>query len=894
MPLKAPAAAQSAGRRTIQNAFQDLESAISPAHSRDFASTTFEDVRKAAIDIEHQLAARQSLRNMRRLEPPFCGLEHYSKVIEVLCNGTDYLPWIWAPIKLILKYIEAFERLIKTYARIAESLGRFQLWEASFKGKPQLYPSFAIFYSDILQFHKSAYNFVTRRCWKILFLTSWGRFQREFDNILDDLKRHEDLIDKDANAHKIIEAREMRKDLELWKSQSLDKLAQEQREKTARQIQGVTTWLQLDDSEQISLLDSLTKVGFKYPGTVDWVLRNQKMASWLRSSPNSPLLWLQGGPGTGKSVITARLLAFLESSKSSIVVRHFCSYSHSSSTSYHQIIKSLLLQCIRGDGDLVAHVYEDYVGSKQATVPLLEKLLETAIEVLSSNTQGRHAMHIILDGLDECPEDKQRRLIRFMDRLTAAGAGCKVLISSRDTASLQSNLRRRATLSLADEKASLTGAITTFANSRLWAMHGRLEQIGISEETMKALATRIGVNYDKIMSRILSDLDSRSIVRLKAMFGWVAFSRRQLKKFELQSALLFHSDEPVESRAVPSYMLEACKPVVEERRNCALTFIHVSVKDYLQSDACSKSVRIAQLATLWENGLASLRCLQAAFNAFDPHFSRPNCELQVLRGVWGFILYASEFWSVDLRTMVSIPAKDWDPRFWAIATQLSDSLTRSRPGHDGECTEQLIEDLESIRCLPGLWYDATISLQARSERRLLPRQDRGPEGLLTALKPIHIHDLPGKYEAAVQRLISIQTHPDMTASELEQFREIFGSHAYPCRFSSCSHSVGGFKTDQERVGYEIMHAPRHFCAEQGCQYPPFGSSRALKRHHSVCHQRTEERLKLKKELSAITRTTNRQQRPQQVDLRLGQKLTPQRAAQMRLQPPGLGQYFQKE
>jgi hypothetical protein len=30
------------------------------------------------------------------------GMEHYSKVVEVLCNGTPYLSWIWAPIKLML------------------------------------------------------------------------------------------------------------------------------------------------------------------------------------------------------------------------------------------------------------------------------------------------------------------------------------------------------------------------------------------------------------------------------------------------------------------------------------------------------------------------------------------------------------------------------------------------------------------------------------------------------------------------------------------------------------------------------------------------------------------------------------------------------------------------
>lgn len=168
MPLKAPRPELSASRRAIENAFKDLERTISPAESRDFAATTLEDARRAAFELERQLAARRSLRNLRRLEPLFQGLHHYSKVIEVLCNGTPFLPWIWAPIKFILnissEYPEAFDRIIKGYSQIAEALGRFQLLEQSFRGKPQLYPAFVIFYADILKFHKAAYKFLTRRC----------------------------------------------------------------------------------------------------------------------------------------------------------------------------------------------------------------------------------------------------------------------------------------------------------------------------------------------------------------------------------------------------------------------------------------------------------------------------------------------------------------------------------------------------------------------------------------------------------------------------------------------------------------------------------------------------------------------------------------------------------
>ncbi|WAO82927.1 NACHT domain-containing protein [Fusarium falciforme] len=886
MSLKAPSAAQSAGRETIKRAFKDLERAICPADSRDFTSTTIGDVRRASIEIERQLAARQSLRNMRRLEALFLGLEHYSKVIEVLCNGTDYLPWIWAPIKLILKissdYVHAFERLIKAYSQIADSLRRFQLLEQSFQDKPQLYPTFAIFYADILQFHKAAYKFVTRRCWKTLFATSWGRFERKFDNILDDLKRHAALIDKEVNAHNILEAREMRKELESWKAESLERLAREEREQTARQVQGLITWLRLDDSDQIILQDSLSSVSVNSPGTVDWVLKKPEVAAWLRPTPDTPFLWLQGGPGTAKSVITAGLLRFLDSQNNPLVVRHFCSYSRSSSTLYDQIIKALLLQTVRGDGDLVTHIYEEYVGSKQATLPLLEKLLETSVEVLSGGNKDQNPVYIVLDGLDECPHDKQRRLVRMMDRLVANGNTCKVLISSRDTVPLLEKLKRRPCVSLSEDKANLIVAITKFADMRLQVMRNKLMELGISEGGLQGIATQIGVKsdgmflwaclvlnylaanffysedefknavdslprelsefYDKILSRILSDLDSRSALRLRTMFGWIAFAKRPLRKAELQSALLFHSEDPIGSRPIPSYILEVCKPLVEERRNSTLSFIHGSVKDYLQSETCQRSVRISEQAILWENGLASLRCLRTAFNVFNRHFSQSSRNLQLLRGVWGFIPYASRFWCVGLREMVSFPIEDWDPRFEEIAAQISAALATSRPGHDDHASGPTVKELEKIRCFSSLWYDATIGLRAHAERRLLPG-DSELGG--TLMNPTHIHNISENYEITIQQLMSIREHSDLTPSELEQFRDNFGGHAYPCRFPSCTYAIKGFGDNNERVAHEIEHTPRFPCVEPGCQYPPFGSSRALKRHQSDCHGKRKRKLRVK-------------------------------------------------
>ena len=165
MPLKP--AVSSLARQTIKAAYEELDRTIAPEESRTFTGTTLPQVKRAILELEEQLAAKQLLRNLRRLEPLLKGFEHYSKAIDVLCNGTPYLPWIWAPLTLILRvasdYVEAFEQLIQGYSRISQSLSRFEVLGNAFLNNPNFQQTLAIFYVDILSFHKYAYKLVRHK-----------------------------------------------------------------------------------------------------------------------------------------------------------------------------------------------------------------------------------------------------------------------------------------------------------------------------------------------------------------------------------------------------------------------------------------------------------------------------------------------------------------------------------------------------------------------------------------------------------------------------------------------------------------------------------------------------------------------------------------------------------
>ena len=80
---------------TLEKAVSRLKSSVISQDAVLFQQTTLDDVKNAARAIETRQRERKSMHNMARLKPFFEGLEKYSRVIEVLCNGTDYLPWIW-------------------------------------------------------------------------------------------------------------------------------------------------------------------------------------------------------------------------------------------------------------------------------------------------------------------------------------------------------------------------------------------------------------------------------------------------------------------------------------------------------------------------------------------------------------------------------------------------------------------------------------------------------------------------------------------------------------------------------------------------------------------------------------------------------------------------------
>jgi hypothetical protein len=81
--------------RAYDTAIERFKHKILSKDVETIEGTRMEDVWKVLKDIQGSENQAPSPLSPNRLEPFLKDLEQYSKLVEVACNGTSYLPWIW-------------------------------------------------------------------------------------------------------------------------------------------------------------------------------------------------------------------------------------------------------------------------------------------------------------------------------------------------------------------------------------------------------------------------------------------------------------------------------------------------------------------------------------------------------------------------------------------------------------------------------------------------------------------------------------------------------------------------------------------------------------------------------------------------------------------------------
>ncbi|KAK2802065.1 hypothetical protein FQN51_004975 [Onygenales sp. PD_10] len=888
-------------RLVFKSAFERFTSTIAannPTIVSTLNASTLSDVYDAVKTLEEELAQRRSLKNMRRLQPLFDGLRRYSQAVEVLCNGTPYVSWIWAPVTLILRlasdHENAIDKLIATYSTIGEVLPRFNRLGTVLRDS-DFQEALAVVYSDILEFHEEAYKFFQKSGWKIFFSTLWARFDRRFKTILESLAKHSEMIDKEANSIDIARAQE-------WREKASEDMRKQEEARSHTQFNAVLAWLDVKDYEQEEELDWHSSLC--HNGSCDWIQNHSTIKPWLCPGDQNLILWIKGKPGagwfsvrlltastasdtecaTGKSVLTSVMVRSLENDPVFTVLYYFCSYYSTQNNKSSHILRSLTAQILRRNVDLSSYVYDEYI--KNGLSPSLRQLKRLLPVLLSAVNHVR----LVIDGIDEFPEKDQKQIISDLIPLAcvaATGAECKLLFSSRDIQPISRTLARQRTVSLSDERKAIDGAIKSFIRDNLTdaTPHFRgkglesiidtveeeliqkangmylwtrlvlrmLENVHTARDLLQAvrsLPTDLKKLYERIVSFISHQYDPCDQEKAIRIFRWLSLAERPLRKHELLDAASLHTANTClnEETRVWENVIDLCKPLVEEMPNGTIVFIHFTVKEYLLTPSSGLAVNFADAHH--DIAFACLAYLVSSFELIDSNVTEQQKAIRVGKSFHGLHLYANEYWFKHLllyaNTQGGLP--EGFSQFLVDILVLLSKTNATFSFADGH------QVTPNTNYTPSpLPEDVTIPLQPHPEavdflqrvhgfrEYLKKEQDKSGEeldNLRFHSDPTMLSRINKMYTTIVQTLLKANAYPGFNREDFATFKQNFSSSAFICRYPDCHKRTDGFASRQDRADHEqLRHGEGIKCSDPSCRFSSIGfpNAAALKRHMREYH-----------------------------------------------------------
>ncbi|KKP02575.1 hypothetical protein THAR02_05307 [Trichoderma harzianum] len=364
-------------------------------------------------------------------------------------------------------------------------------------------------------------------------------------------------------------------------------------------------------------------------GTLGWFLKLQQLSSWLTTHESS-ILWVNGSPGQGKTIVAKFLLAYLEDLQRSFdhrtTVIYFFFYDQDDSyRTVSSALRSLIKQLLSTQGAF--DVISDKFNIETSTIndELAWDVLE---ELLRSPIFG--TIYCVIDALDECQDNEARqRLLVFINKVIerplakskAKYPVLKAFLTSRPTTDLSRALRKLPSIHLTASSDDLK----TFIQSRIQELDlekqhedeiidllsSRVEQtflwISIVLKKLKTTSTLLSqADMEQIItespsrltdlyeSLLVQIIQSRDIAAQKLLI-WAVFGRRAMTLDELEVALAIQekskNQESIEKHRIylTKKSVTSAVGVFLEIVDDKVYLIHQSAKDFLL-----KSERLAE------------------------------------------------------------------------------------------------------------------------------------------------------------------------------------------------------------------------------------------------------------------------------------------------------------
>ena len=366
----------------------------------------------------------------------------------------------------------------------------------------------------------------------------------------------------------------------------------------------------------------IQRKGTRVDHTCTWITSNQFYKSWLDSCPQ--LLWLSGGPGKGKTMISIFLAEHLERMTEilpdAVSLEYFCDNKNDRRNTADSIIQGLLFQVLQKRPELINHILPTFE-IQQASL-FSGSSFESLWRIFVSMTCDPmlRTIYCVLDGLDECDKHSLEVLLRHFKALFSTNSSdtpsCRLnlIAVSRDLPDIIPELLSGFPRIRLDQDTDIEVSqdITRFIDAKLDDIfsvkkypqstrvrvkeifmeraQGTFLWIGIAAKTLEecnaiefeAVLERLPPGLEKLYDRILLDIKVNHRQIAARILRWVVMAVRPFTLSEL-SAIIEPTIEPptgftredVTERQV-SYC--GCFLTID---NCKVNLIHQSAKDYL-------------------------------------------------------------------------------------------------------------------------------------------------------------------------------------------------------------------------------------------------------------------------------------------------------------------------
>jgi hypothetical protein len=225
-------------------------------------------------------------------------------------------------------------------------------------------------------------------------------------------------------------------------------------------------------------------------GSYRWILKHSDFQQW-RNDRQSPLLWIKGDPGKGKTMLLCGIVNELKKSMANtdLLSYFFCQATDSRINNATAVLRGLVYLLVDQRPSLISHIRKkyDHAGKtlfKDANAWIA--LVEIFTNILQESSLN--STYVIIDALDEC-ETNLPQLLRLIVQSTSTCPHVKWVVSSRNKHYIEAELRpndaQRLSLELNAEHVSR--AVEIFINYKVSQLSSIEQEQALQEKVQNEM-----------------------------------------------------------------------------------------------------------------------------------------------------------------------------------------------------------------------------------------------------------------------------------------------------------------------------------------------------------------------------------------------------------------------